>query len=48
MEAGHPTLQVGFFALQVADGRLQLGVFAVTRVDVCFTVSPERKSQHVS
>lgn len=40
-----PTLQVGLFAQQVADGGLELRVFSVGGVDVRLTVSPEgRKS----
>lgn len=38
------TLQVRFLPLQIADGGLKLGVFAVTRVNVCFTVSPGKRT----
>lgn len=46
---GYRTFQVRLLALQVADGGLKLRVFAMTRVNICFTVSPEKKnSQHLS
>lgn len=41
---GYRTFQVRLLALQVADGGLKLRVFAMTRVNVCFTVSPEKKT----